>query len=273
MTVRLLKKFWWKLHEWMKPRTAQSTRDRRDRRRERLAKFVFGTLGNAVNSAGSMFILSYRPDFDYNFGQIPEYGTILRYWKLGNERNSGDLTRLYVIWLNAQRVIEEGIVGDFVELGVYKGNSAKILCEIGKRDNRRTILFDTFTGFDESDLDIEHRSVSNVYADVSLEAVRRFVGEDNVVYIPGRFPETIHKLPEATRISLAHLDCDLYEPMKAGLQAFYDIMSPGGIFIVHDYSSGWWTGPRQATDEFLAGKAERLVLMPDKSGTAIFRKI
>jgi Macrocin-O-methyltransferase (TylF) len=272
LSLQLLKRMWWKLHEWKKPASVQN---RRGKRRRTLGKLVFGTVGKAFNRAGSMFILSYRPDFDYDHRQFPDYETFLRYWRLGNEvNNGGDLSRLYLLYLNARRVIEEGVVGDFVELGVYKGNSAKILCEIAKRDNRRTILFDTFSGFDEADVGIGNRSMEKAFSDTSLEAVQRFVGEDKVVYAQGRFPETIDKLPKPMRISLAHLDCDLYQPMKAGLQAFYSIMSPGGIFIIHDYSSGWWSrDAMRATDEFLADKPERLVLMPDKSGTAIFRKL
>jgi O-methyltransferase len=60
--------------------------------------------------------------------------------------------------------------------------------------------------------------------------------------------------------------------MKAGLEVFYDRMSPGGIFILHDYSSGWWEGAKRAVDEFLADKPERLILMPDACGTAVFRR-
>ena len=43
--------------------------------------------------------------------------------------------------------------------------------------------------------------------------------------------------------------------------------------IVHDYSSGAWPGIKQAVDEFLLNKPETLVRIPDKSGTAIFKKV
>jgi hypothetical protein len=44
---------------------------------ETLEKLVFGTVGKAFNRAGSMFILSYRPDFDYDHRQFPDYETFL----------------------------------------------------------------------------------------------------------------------------------------------------------------------------------------------------
>jgi len=49
-------------------------------------------------------------------------------------------------------------------------------------------------------------------------------------------------------------------------------MSRGGMLVLHDYASGHWPGIRRAGDAFLLDKPERVVLMPDKSGTAIFRK-
>lgn len=225
-----------------------------------------------MNRPGSMFILNYRPDFDYDFRRFPEYTSFLQYWSKGNAENRGDLARLYLLYLNARRVIEENIEGDFVELGVYKGNSAKILCELAK-PGRRTFLFDTFLGFDSADLAGERQTVHRKFSDTSLSAVRQFVGDELVTYVPGRFPASLSSGTGPTKIALAHIDCDLYEPMKAGLEAFYDLMSSGGMFILHDYGSGWWQGVTRAVDEFLADKPERLVLMPDACGTAVFRKV
>ena len=271
MIWQRLRQMWWKLIACMNPRHSPELRSKK---KKRAGRFLFKMFGNLLNGAGSMFILSYRPDFDYDFGHFPDYGRFFEYWKAGHEEtNLGDLFRLYLLVLNTQLIIEDGIAGDFVELGVYKGNSAKILCELGRRANRKTVLFDTFGGFDKADISSEGQTVHRTYGDTSLEAVRRFVGEEDVVYVPGRFPDSLSKIEKPIQIALAHLDCDLYEPMKAGLEAFYDVMSPGGMFILHDYASGWWKGAKRAVDEFLRDKPERLIAMPDKSGTAIFRKI
>lgn len=269
MYVQPLKRAWWKLHEWV---SVQRDHQHRAGRRDKVGRFLFRTLGWAINRPGSMFVLNYRPDFDYDFGRFPDYARFQRYWVKGNVENSGDLTRLYLLYLNARRVVQEDIAGDFVELGVYKGNSAKLLCEIARPAERRLFLFDTFLGFDSADLASERDRVHEKFVDTSLEGVRRFVGEDLVTYVPGRFPESLGEGSLPPRIALAHIDCDLYEPMKAGLQVFYERMSPGGLFVLHDYSSGWWRGATQAVDEFLADKPERLTLMPDACGTAVFRK-
>ena len=63
------------------------------------------------------------------------------------------------------------------ELGVYKGNSAKILHIVSPA--RKLYLFDTFEGFDNRDVSAEtHQLPVNhgAFKDTSLEAVQAFLG-------------------------------------------------------------------------------------------------
>ena len=52
-----------------------------------------------------------------------------------------------------------------------------------------------------------------------------------------------------------HLDVDLYESTRAGLEFFYPRMTPGGIIISHDYLSA--DGVNRAFQEIFASKPER----------------
>jgi O-methyltransferase len=61
--------------------------------------------------------------------------------------------------------------------------------------------------------------------------------------------------------------------MKSGLEFFYPRLTPGGFLVLHDYSSLEWDGAEKAIDEFLADKPERVIPIPDKSGTVVLRKI
>jgi O-methyltransferase len=60
--------------------------------------------------------------------------------------------------------------------------------------------------------------------------------------------------------------------MKAALAFFYPRMSKGALLIMHDYQSGTWPGATRAIDEFCAEAGQTLILLPDKSGTAVCRK-
>ena len=242
-------------------------------RRDIAARMLLGGLGGLVNRPGSMFVRTHRPDYDYDFGGFPDFGRYRRDWIHGNAPNNlGDLTRLYLLVQNARLILEEGIAGEFAELGVYKGNSAKILADIAQADSRSIWLFDTFSGFDPAETKQLSAHVAAAFSDTGLDAVRAFLQAPNARFVQGRFPASVANVDIPDRFALVHIDCDLYEPMLAGLQFFYPRMQPGGLFVLHDYGSGHWPGIRAAIREFLADKPERLVLMPDKSGTAVFRK-
>jgi hypothetical protein len=199
---------------------------------------------------------------------------LFKLWIRGNTiNNCGDIARFYAIYQNVRHVLSENVPGDIVELGVYKGNSAAILARLAREYGRHTYLFDTFSGFDSRDLVGIDALRAVQFGDITLKTVERLVGTDSVTYVKGYFPKSIDKFEMPAQIAVAHIDCDLYEPVKAGLESFYPRIASGGLLILHDYSSGQWPGAMRATDEFFANRAEKPVLIPDKSGTAIVRKM
>ena len=176
-----------------------------------------------------------------------------------------------------QKAIDERkIPGAMAELGVWKGNSAKILHTTSPQ--RKLYLFDTFAGFDKRDLQKESRAlmagIENIFQDTSLEYVQNRVGKDDkVIYCQGWFPETTSKIPADEKFCFVHVDCDLVAPVVAALDYFYPRLSPGGIIIIHDYSSGWWKDVKPLVDAFMVDKPETPLLLPDKCGSiAIIRQ-
>jgi hypothetical protein len=234
---------------------------------------VMSTLGALLNSRNAKIYLAYRPDSHFDFDSFPHFSQMYRDFTHGSgDSNRGDLVRLYMLLLNIARVLKEAVPGHFAELGVYKGNTARILAQAARDSGRRLYLFDTFGGFDAADFD-PSEAVSKSFRDTSLVAVKAFIGTEAVEYIAGRFPDSLSGIEMPERFAIVHLDCDLYKPMAAGLSYFYPRLSAGGLLILHDYSSGHWGGCAQAIDEFLKDKPERPVLMPDKAGTAIVVKL
>ncbi len=244
------------------------------KKRDRLPRYLFDKFGHRVNRKDSTILLAHRPDFDLVFHLFPEFERYREKWTHNNSFNNlGDLTRLYYLFLNVRQLIEENVTGDFVELGVYKGNSAAVLADLARSSGRRVVLFDTFTGFDERDTRREGIKPIEAFDDTSLHEVRRLVGEEGVTFVPGFFPESLAQAPPIERVALLHVDCDLHDPAKAALEAFYPRLTPGAFVILHDYASGFWPGIKKAVDTFLRDHPERLILMPDKSSSALFRKI
>lgn len=231
--------------------------------------FYFG-----ISKIFDIFI-AYHPDSHKDFNDHPEfYHLYKRFIRYNKVNNSGDIARLWSFILNIKQNIQEDIQGDFAELGVWRGNTAAILAYYAKKYNRKVYLFDTFEGFDEKDLRGIDSEKEIAFDDTSIKLVKETIGEntDACVFVKGYFPTSITQIHKDTKYSIVSLDCDLYEPMKAGLDFFYPLLSQGGLLLIHDYSSLCWDGSKKAVDEFCKKFNEHVVLMPDKSGSAFIRK-
>jgi len=189
------------------------------------------------------------------------------------ERSYPDKVRFFNWWFLVERLKKEQIPGDFAELGVYKGDSAKVIHHMDPTRNFH--LFDTFSGFPEDDLKMETGEAATYtkanFSDTTVERVRQTIsGNQHIMIHPGYFPGTAHAVIHQ-RFALVNMDADLYLPTKAGLEFFYQRLSPGGVILVHDYNAKW-EGIKKAVDEFVQTIQESLVVLPDMEGTAMIIK-
>jgi len=148
--------------------------------------------------------------------------------------------------------------GDFAEVGVFEGSTARLICEA--KGNKKLRLFDTFKGLPASskkDLGV-HRE--HQYS-CSLSSIKEYLqGFSNITFHKGLFPSSTKEVPES-KYSFVHIDVDLYEGTIACLKYFYPRMLKGGIIISHDYSI--LNGVNTAFNEFLADKEENVIELPE----------
>jgi O-methyltransferase len=186
-------------------------------------------------------------------------------------RNYPDKVRLYNFWLQIQRINKDRVEGDFAELGVYKGESARLLHLMAP--DRTFHLFDTFEGFTGTDLLPETGKAATYstknFADTTVNKVLKKIGghTEKLKIHAGYFPQSTLDL-EDNKFALVSLDADLYNPTKAGLEYFYPRLSPGGVIFVHDYNEKW-EGLIKAVDEFVSSIPEKLILVPDLDSTVV----
>jgi len=189
------------------------------------------------------------------------------------EKNYPDKVRFFNWWFQVERLKREQVPGAFAELGVYKGESARIIHHMDP--GRRFHLFDTFEGFTVKDLAIEKGeaasySTSN-FADTSQQKVLRFIeGNQNIFLHPGYFPGSASRVFHE-KFALVNIDADLFNPTKTGLEFFYPRLSPGGVILIHDYNYKW-EGVLKAVDEFCRTIPETMVLIPDIESTVMIIK-
>jgi len=186
------------------------------------------------------------------------------------ERNYPDKVRFFNWWFQVERLRKAKVAGDFAELGVYKGESARILHHMDP--TRKFHLFDTFEGLPARDLQLERGEAATYspdnFADTNMERVLRFLGaNDRFVIHQGYFPDTTTGFRDE-KFALVNIDADLYNPTRAGLDFFYPRLSPGGVLLIHDYNPKW-EGVMKAVDDFLASIPENPDILPDMDGTVM----
>jgi hypothetical protein len=147
--------------------------------------------------------------------------------------------------------------GAFAEVGVYRGASAKLICEA--KGDKTLHLFDTFEGLPQPGEHDRGIHAKGQYA-CSLESVQAYLQDyRGVEYHPGVFPASAAGVEE-TSYAFAHFDVDLYDGTFACLEYFYPRLVPGGILISHDYDL--LAGVGKAFHEFFADKPEAIIELP-----------
>jgi hypothetical protein len=185
--------------------------------------------------------------FDFEFSN---------YLENNKSRSNIDCDELYTIYSSLRLVKDYS--GSIAEVGVYKGGSAYLL---GKFSNgKKLFLFDTFQGlpdFADANLnDLKNKEPQKGWLnDSSIKEVESYVYSSgiepkNLIIKEGIFPETASDLFDE-EYSLVHLDSDLYNTTKDGLEYFYPRLQRGGRIIVHDYNCCGCPGVKKAVDEFL----------------------
>ena len=144
------------------------------------------------------------------------------------------------------------IPGDVAELGVYQGGISRLLAEM--LPTKTVHLFDTFSGIpDIADKSIDGHAHGEFAA--SLDEVRAYLFDcPNVVYHVGIFPSTA----AGDTFSLVHLDGDLYESTRAGIEYFWPRLSPGGKLVFDDWNGGNTKGVNKAIVEYFGEPNERI---------------
>lgn len=187
-----------------------------------------------------------------------------------------DRLRLATLYGLAREVEADGVPGDIVECGVYRGGSAAVLAAaLGQMTERRLWLFDTFEGLpapSEEDGELA-QSFEGMFA-ASVEILREVIGKvgfpwKQLKLRKGLFQDTLRQgLPE--RIALLHIDADWYESTLLTLRALYPRVSLGGIVVIDDF--GYWEGARKAFFTFCREEGAEPLLERVGDTQAFWRK-
>jgi O-methyltransferase len=170
------------------------------------------------------------------------------------------LARLTNLRELVQRTLDEGIPGDYVETGVWRGGCCIMIKGVLAANcdkDRKVFAADSFAGLplprpDEfvADAGDDHHTFPEL--SVPIEEVKNNFAkygllDERTIFVEGYFDKTLPTLRKQT-FALIRLDGDMYSSTITALENLYDRVSPGGYIIIDDY--GAVAGCRKAVDDY-----------------------
>lgn len=145
-----------------------------------------------------------------------------------------------------EQILEDGVEGDFLEAGVWRGGCCifmRALLAAHDCEDRSVWVCDSFQGLPESTLQedkpfkmsADRLPFLAVTVTEVKEHFRRFnLLDEQVKFVPGWFSESLKTAP-VQKLALLRIDADLYESTMDVLVQMYDKVSDGGWVVIDDY--------------------------------------
>jgi hypothetical protein len=159
------------------------------------------------------------------------------------------LRRLDNLQACVEDVLRQGVPGDLIETGVWRGGAVILMRAVLKAygvTDRAVWVADSFAGLPAPDAAHYPQDTGSdlhqfSYLAVPLEQVRAHFAaygllDGQVRFLPGWFRDTLPAFPGG-RLAVARLDGDLYESTRDALVHLYPRLSVGGYLIVDDYGA------------------------------------
>ena len=164
--------------------------------------------------------------------------------------------------------------GHIIECGVYKGASFIRFCTfrelLESPYSRKIIGFDAFGKFPRQGDALDQAFIERFegiggegISAEELEQILALKSFSNYELIEGdilqTIPEYLSSHPEL-KISLLHIDVDVYNPTRVILETLFDRIVPDGLVVLDDY--GTVAGETRAADEFFLDRSVRFQKLP-----------
>lgn len=190
------------------------------------------------------------------------------------------LERLLQLREAVMSIERDGIPGDLIETGVWRGGASLFMrCALEALGNRErvVVMADSFAGLPPPGLAGHAEDALNLSGLDYLSVPRAEVEElfesfgmldSQVEIVEGWFHETLPQI-KGRRFALIRLDGDLYSSTKISLENLYPSLSCGGFVIVDDFSIDEC---RRAISDYRStvGSSEQLV--PIDGSSVFWRK-
>ena len=230
---------------------------------KKIDKILFGGLLIKIYAKllGLIYEKSYHKNYVTRIDDLRQYKS-LTYWN----------NLFYHLSIN-------NVEGDIVECGVGNGQTLSYilfnLTYTEKHFNRKYVGFDSFEGFpepcDEDNStrnpkkgDWNHTNEKFVFSNLD-DLGFKDENYKKIRLIKGFFEDTfLQEHNDIKKISLLHIDCDLYSSTKISLETWFDKVEKNGIIVFDEYlnSINSFPGAVKAIDEFLGVDKNKIKICP-----------
>lgn len=153
--------------------------------------------------------------------------------------------------------------GDIVECGCFKGGNAILMALWLKENNikKKIYLFDSFEGLPDPNQNHDSGYRAGQFTASFEELNNKILSMGLSSYFEihkGWFTNTVKpfiKQHPSFKISLLHIDCDLYESTRDCFPDFYPYVEDGGVCIFDDFNDGG-KGEKKAVLEVLNSESD-----------------
>jgi hypothetical protein len=185
-------------------------------------------------------------------------------------------------------VLSNGIAGDIVECGTWRGGLAALVLSklIADHHQKKLYIYDTFEGMPAPSVKDDPRALEQYnqkqdgeysnWCRAGLDTVKDTLSkvtenyEQHCVFVVGMVEETLDSVVPDT-IALCRVDTDWYESTKKEFEVLYPRISAGGYMIVDDYTD--WSGCKLAVDEYMNTQAPDSYEKHLVSGSLVIKKL
>jgi O-methyltransferase len=205
-----------------------------------LRKNVADAFGRLAGRFG--FEIAYKKPYDATLREVG------RDWPARADSMIG-LRRMDNIRHCVETVIKDGVPGDLIETGVWRGGASIFMRGVLKAygDTTRTVwVADSFQGLpppdaarypaDTGDTLYKMGGLAVGVEQVKHNFDRYGLLDDQVKFLVGWFKDTLATAP-VEQLAVMRLDGDMYESTIQAIEPLYPKLSPGGFCIIDDFGS------------------------------------
>lgn len=174
------------------------------------------------------------------------------------------LVDIYRCWELHEAVRQtQDIPGDIIEVGTWRGGTGAVLARAAKlwKPDATVYLFDTFCGVAKAGrFDTDYRG--GEHDDCSQKQVAELLANielSNIMIHQGIFPDDGGEIIAKNKISLCHIDVDVYQSGKDILAFIEPLMPPGGMIIFDDYGFATCKGITRLVNEWKLRRGWRFI--------------